>query len=502
MAQLRSHDLPRQSTLRFSPPNTAAMTGIPDLATEILDLIFSFLTSKSDILNTALVCKQFRDSAEPLFYHDYVHDGSDKEKAGSLTPFIRQIIKHPDLAARVKHVTLHSWTYGIAEDQQVISDEDLSAFVGAAREANILDPTKEVHQLITDAGITNLIDPDDVDWEDSPEPPEAHGDTISGHDDAEWIQQMQLGIEEPRIILLLAILPGIKSLSFTRLPRQGNLSWSQLRRVPHGFRNLQDIHCTAENFGYGATLSCIGHLLGAPSLKRLFISDGGRTRRDVLSQEPTPLDLTHLPIKVATFEHTTADFRVLSQFILKCTKLEYLAFTVTNPFFRVQQIDTPQLKNIIDTQSNSLKDLRLSLDLSRGELELEHTRLGSLTHFKNLVFLEAEQFLLLGRPRQVPQYKLKDILPSSLKGLSIGGADDNITPHLLELASVCSTDFASLELLCVSFASNPTRAKPNLSVPLGFEASSVKVILETNRRWPRDRHPGLEDWLSKTMPEL
>ncbi|KAF2809969.1 uncharacterized protein BDZ99DRAFT_300478 [Mytilinidion resinicola] len=480
------------------------MTGISDLATEILDLIFSFLTSKSDKLNTALVCKLFRDCAEPLFYHDYVHEGGwEKETAYSLTPFIRRIIERPDRAHFVKHVTLHKWNYdGQTRRPRAISDEDLSAFVEAARKAGILDPTKESDQLITDAGITDLIDPVDGDWEDFSEPSQAYGDTTSGHDDAEWIQQLQVGNEEPQIILLLAILPGIKSLSFTGIPRQETLSWSQLRQVAHGFRHLRNISCTADNIGYSASLSRIGHLMGAPSLQKVFLSDGGRTGRDISNQNITSVELTPLPVKVATFEHSDANFRTLSLFVSKCTGLEYLTLKVTNPFLRARQINATQLKNIINTQSDSLKGLRLCLDMSRGPLELEHTRLESLSHFKNLVFLEAEQVLLLGRFLQVPQYKLRDILPSSLKGLSIGWAEENLMPHLLELASVCDMDFGSLELLCVSFASNPTRTKPTVSLPLAFDASRVKVIVETNRRWPVDRSPDLEAWLSKKIPEL
>ncbi|KAJ4288136.1 hypothetical protein N0V90_012153 [Kalmusia sp. IMI 367209] len=79
--------------------------GLNNLSTELLTQIASYL-SQVDLLNASLVCKRLRAGTEAELFREYtaVH------KRTSFVPFLRVILKRPDLALRVRRIQLREWS--------------------------------------------------------------------------------------------------------------------------------------------------------------------------------------------------------------------------------------------------------------------------------------------------------------------------------------------------------------------------------------------------------
>src|SRR6266700_75454 len=206
------------------------MSSLHNLSADLITEILSHLWDKQDFLNVFLVCTTFHRCAEPLLYREYVNTKTCKDKI-PFKPFMRQMIKRPDLALHVKRIELRPWA--VRYQMHVhrykpppISTEDICLFLNTAQKVGIIEVTPLNNKENLDP--IPVFETEMKEWLYADEATFVNDDFDKSLSfDEKWIQALRLGIEDAQVILIFALLPGLEEIFLRGMP-PGSLPWERL----------------------------------------------------------------------------------------------------------------------------------------------------------------------------------------------------------------------------------------------------------------------------------
>jgi hypothetical protein len=260
-----------------------------DLATEILLNIASHLP-QPDLLNVTLTNRRLQQVTEPELYREY----ANRHMYGrSFKPFVLRLIERPGLAKYVRRVDLRAYKslaelnpeYGPISSRFYLEDctaEEYDKLTQAACELGVIDealpfePTSSILRTMTSWEYQVQFNEEDaLGWYDFLYDKEVSIDDVPF--DTKFCKQLRIGLDEPLVILLLALLPNLWHLDLWGAPHHPQtLPW----RVRHGFKALQHLTVAATDSEIEWPLAFLNDVLKSSSAKTLEVLRAGEGWRE------------------------------------------------------------------------------------------------------------------------------------------------------------------------------------------------------------------------------
>jgi hypothetical protein len=226
-----------------------------DLAPELLFNKAAFL-SQADLLNIAITCKHLRDVTRPELYREY----NNAHRLGrSFRPFVLRLIERPELAKHVHRVSLRAYQHVghldpckmNHEDAKLIEDKAKSVSEGeyqilasAAVRAGVIDTALPFE---AESSIVKRMNSDEYEYELDPSWGSDWYELLFEEDGSEtadsrfrdqFCKTLRMGMDEPLVVLLLALVPKLRELNLYGMPNHSMaLPW----RNNHNFKELERI---------------------------------------------------------------------------------------------------------------------------------------------------------------------------------------------------------------------------------------------------------------------
>ncbi|KAF2649628.1 hypothetical protein K491DRAFT_783188 [Lophiostoma macrostomum CBS 122681] len=193
---------------------TARLDNIPN---ELLDQIGGYLDQCS-LHSLTLVCRHTKQSAYEQLYQSYTNLSVEKP----IILFLRTIAYNPDLAAKVKSVTVRNWdAEGVAIDARGYLSEDAVLSMSPTEYNKQLQETmknlnlgpqdeKLFHHLLQLAQATRLIPTRD--WSGAFQLPQHPLLPESSNQYVQFVRSLWNNIEDAYMIFLLSLLPNLEHL--------------------------------------------------------------------------------------------------------------------------------------------------------------------------------------------------------------------------------------------------------------------------------------------------
>jgi hypothetical protein len=218
-----------------------------DLYPELLLWIASHL-QRVDLLNVSLICKHLREATQPELYRDY------STPRRRILPLVKPLIERPELRKHVPRLQLGHWTTLVCfntpywESQDYEKDIAFDMYRGP-------EPTEAEYLSLTaaarDQGVITEIHP----YEHSSyrievarqisstgfEPPEQWHTNAFDREltfselsyDRKFSQILRAGLDDPVVVLLVALLPNLKEIIPREIPSDIHIShWRTKHKFP------------------------------------------------------------------------------------------------------------------------------------------------------------------------------------------------------------------------------------------------------------------------------
>ncbi|RYN64906.1 hypothetical protein AA0119_g11472 [Alternaria tenuissima] len=274
------------------------------LSAELLLCIASSL-QQQELLDLSLTCKHLQSATEPELFREYSNVSRHRR---SFLPFLRRIIRQPDLGKHTRKLNLRPWTTlgtfwnrdfepdGIMHENRHKRQElgnirgtkltaaDYTLLVQAARDTEVIRQIppfdrSTCHPEIVDktTSVTTV-------------PPNLGGTHAF---DRTFCERLCAGSEDPLVILLIALLPNVRDIVLDGVPGDVHaLSW----QPKHGFPALRTLTACAIDGELQWPLTFFQRLLASGRLRVLQVSHAtsGRlqhTEHEPMAQELPPLAL-------------------------------------------------------------------------------------------------------------------------------------------------------------------------------------------------------------------
>jgi hypothetical protein len=227
-----------------------------ELPSELLLLIAAHLT-QVDLLNISLTRARLRHVAESELYREY---SSTHTYGKSFKAFVIRIIDRPELRRHVHRIYLK--TYEDFSSSNPGGDMISRDFKDQCTEADDMRLT----QAAIDAGVIKSVlrFEHDSSLLQTPEDQQQVGNAPY---DSKFCELLRTGVDEPLVILLLALLPNLRYLDLYGAPYFAHcLEW----RNTHGFRSLKHLKvCASDQLGW--PLGSLNHALRAGNVETLEV---------------------------------------------------------------------------------------------------------------------------------------------------------------------------------------------------------------------------------------
>jgi hypothetical protein len=276
------------------------------LSTELLLCIASFLL-QHELLNVSLTCKHLQSATEPELFREY---SNVSRRRRSFLPFLRRIIRQPDLGKHTRKLSLRPWTTLDAISHRDVKlngimreNHDERRRLGRFRCTKL---TAADYTLLVEAARDNEVIRDILPFKRSTCYPEVVNKTKSVSTvpptrggthafDRTFCERLRAGSEDSIVVLLIALLPNVRDIVLDGVPGEvPALRWQPKR----GFPALRTITACAIDGELQWPLTFFQPLLASGSLRVLKASHATVGCRQLTEREPTAqesLPLTLLP---------------------------------------------------------------------------------------------------------------------------------------------------------------------------------------------------------------
>lgn len=466
-----------QLTSRRTAASDAASpgrTGLYDLPPELLDWVVSYADAV-DLLNLSLVCKSINKLVTSRLYSEYINTNLQYRRP--LSKFLLKVAHTPDIAHHVRHVELGVWNTklvflhpGFRRDVQSLPDDVFEPLVDAAKETGLIQqdqtcaelrPIKKSNDLWCEFGPSydsdgydsdhlNELDTD-FDSDRSTPPPRPRP-----HDDVEFLRCLKRGLEDPQVILLLAKLPRLQSLSLRGPHMSQGLPWEKL--CSQSLRSLTKLKLAGNSGDSTWDIAELNTIIRLPSLRELhgYMATSDEWD-DVVSKtlqiEPGSLSLTHIYLERCALGNST-----IKRLVEGCKALEAFSYVAGGRYVGYEQFRARDVKEHLLKHKTTLK--YLALDLSHWDFPRAFKSFRSMADFTSLEKVIIDYGTLRWRPYHSfapiamiqddsddsddddgdvhaanTQPPLPDLLPPSIKDLVIFQAPPVIVENLIAFST-------------------------------------------------------------------
>jgi hypothetical protein len=432
--------------------------GISDLSTELLLHIASFL-SQVDLLNISLTDKHLRGCTEPELYREYKNTSGHGRP---FKPFLQRIIERPDLKRHVRRLELRWWTtlnnMNPARKQEYpeLTLDEYWSLVDAAISTGLIskaqrcgrtsDLIKRVQRLWEDSNWN-----DNGMWYEYVYSPVKHIDEVSF--DIKFCQHLRAGLEDPQVMLMIALLPNVREIVLLDAPYERN---NLLCNAPlHQFHALRKFTVSATYGDMEFPLSYFNDLIqSANNLETLEVYWAGDWESNweriwrfrPLSLSSQSLNLTRILLQFCAFTYSG-----IKTLLSACRTLTSFNYTAGGNEVGPDNFTCPELVELLMPHKSTLKALKVDMSTS-WNYDKNAGLLPSLTEFTQL-----ERLYVISELSVPGAFNYSDIpkpdrlcnrLPASLQVLSL--ADDetgHVLHHLHEVVTLRSEKFPRLKTI-------------------------------------------------------
>jgi hypothetical protein len=406
-----------------------------DLSAELLLHISSFLRQQ-DLLNVSLTIKHLHSVTEPELFREY---SNISPHSRSFLPFLRRIIHRPDLCRHVRKLSLRHWITlqafsikgcelysNVHNDSQKrfqfdsfsgndLTQADYLLLIQAARAAKVITEMVSYEQCSCDIMATErwkLIKSDSRGYASMRAlAPQLRRSNPSF--DRTFCQMLRAGVEDPLVVLLIALLPNVSEIFLHGVPGDINaLIW----RPQHGFSALRKVTACATNGEKQWPLGFFLPLLARGKLVTLKVSHASSwslergERREPLVAKTIPLTLQpgSLNLKRIELENCCLQTSDLRTFLTACTSVRHFLYTSGNRQVGPWSPSPARIINLLEPFRDTLEWLILDLDVHHYEDRDENQSdlIQSLAHMTALKVLVTTPEMWHGV--QVPDGSLVD----------------------------------------------------------------------------------------------
>ncbi|KAF1846507.1 uncharacterized protein K460DRAFT_417571 [Cucurbitaria berberidis CBS 394.84] len=377
-----------------------------DLSAELLLSIAADLR-QVDLLNISLTCKRLRHVTEPELYREY---NNLRPGCHPFLPFIKKIIERPELAKHVRRVDLRSWqtvdifhpVFGLTDlafekvQANALTESDYTLLAEASKAAGVItavDRYNSKSRVVEKCGLTRhkplLVDPwyihlfdDKVPFDEIPY-------------DRKYCQLLRSGIEDPLVVLLLALLPNVNEIFLRGGPRDVNmLAW----RAHHRFASLRRLIVCGQGDPLIWPVEFFSTILVTTRLESFEVQGGSSWYCNIGDPEPDGEQVMPLALQPGSLNHVRSlhmelcclNISDMQNLLLACTGLKLFYYSAGNADVALRSPSPAKMIELLQPLKDSLEVL--SLDLSplwyedyRGGGD---KRLRSLTHMTALKLLD------------------------------------------------------------------------------------------------------------------
>jgi hypothetical protein len=462
-----------------------------DLSAELLLHISSFLRQQ-DLLNVSLTIRHLHSVTEPELFREY---SNTSHHSRSFLPFLRRIIYRPDLCRHIRKLSLRHWitfqafsTKGCElysnvhnDSQQRFQFDNLSCndltqadyllLIQAARAAKVITEMVSYEQCSCNIMATER-------WKPIKTGSMGYVSTRafapqlrrSGPSyDRTFCQMLRAGVEDPLVVLLIALLPNVREIFLYGVPGDINaLVW----RPQHGFTALRRVTACATDGELQWPLAFFLPLLERGKLVNLKVSHASSwclecdERREPLVVKTLPLTLQpgSLNLKRIELENCCLQTSDLRTFLTACTSVRHFLYTSGNREVGPWSPSPGRIIKLLEPFRDTLEGLILDLNVNHyeGRDENQFDLIPSLAHMTALKVLVTTPEMW--HSVQVPDGSLVDYdtrseerrlafrVPPNVETLVFGlsEAERVISPsQLSDLITMRTLRLPSLATLCV-----------------------------------------------------
>ncbi|KNG52860.1 hypothetical protein TW65_09315 [Stemphylium lycopersici] len=422
-----------------------------------------------------LVCRRLQSFTEPALFREYTNASRCSRP---FLPFLERIILRPDLRSHTRKLHLRPWT-----TLGTIRDEDFEPIVKAHRhtrerpEPGSMRATGpnavEYLMLAQSAKAAKLIDeilPFDRHTFHVKGPDTTRSNTTHYAEygmtrafDRMFCEMLREGIEDPLVVLLIALLPNVTDIVLGGVPSNTlSLCW----QPNHGFSALRKMTACAIDGEQPWPIEFFRPLLVQSKLESLKVSHATSWSRADGERDPsgnTILSLGLLP-KTFALQHVELESCALHVLDLRalldaCCRLRSFLYTTADRGVGSSRLSPGRLAGLLEAHRNTLEYLVFDLDIhpsestSGNQLDL----IQSLSHMTALRVLvtppemwygvEAEQDAAIHHDDVSEAQCLSSRMPPNLEMLIFGLSKGERTTSLRQLSGLLRTRAAILPRL-------------------------------------------------------
>jgi hypothetical protein len=374
------------------------------------------------------------------------------QQAYSFRPFLRTILRDPQLSTYVRIGKLRVWRTA-ADVYSFLNEPD--------------PPRREDLQLFVDAGRY-----------------------VSLNSEPDWYESIIRGVEDAEVMLLVSQLPNLQELHLA-MPPSTRLRWhfvlNEAQKARNGvsamYHSLRKL-CVENGAGEGGfQVGTLAPFLALPSLRTFEAyqcQEGLWTAanfNNFAEQNQGTFGVTSINL-----EWSTLSIEAITAIITSCKALKIFKFShhwKTASRLTHDQFTTSQLIEALSIHQDTLEHLKLDLhsgwdpQLWLPLLDEERFRFGDLRQFHKLITLDAEQTALMTEnpEAQLSSGHFGEILPASLETLIIRSCSDLVYPFISELAQAYNQILPRIKTLRLT-ATKELRA--------GFAVSNPRLWTQRN----------------------
>lgn len=352
------------------------------LSAELLLCVASFL-QQQELLNVSLTCKHLQSTTEPELFREYSNVSRHRR---SFLPFLRRIIRQPNLGKQIRQLNLRSWTTidtfrnrdfeldgithinrherqefgGIRGTKLTVADYTL--LVQTARDTEVIQKIlpfdrSTCHPKIADKTKSVTTEPPDL------------GGTHAF--DRTFCERLRAGSEDPLVVLLIALLPNVREIVLDGVPGDVHaLHW----QPKHGFPVLRKLTACAIEGELHWPLTFFQPLLASGRLRFLKVSHATSgclqlTDREPMAQELPPLALLSGTLTLERIELENCCLRAsdLRSLFQGCCSLKSFLYTSRTCEVGPWSPSPAKFVELLRPHENTLHALILDLDIDRYE---------------------------------------------------------------------------------------------------------------------------------------
>ena len=344
------------------------------LSAELVLCITSFLR-QVDLLNLSLTCKRINGVTKPERFREY---RNVKIGGRSFLPFIVKVLQNPELSRYVHRVDLKEWT--TLEDFNLLgspstelSRVEYAMLTEAAKDAGVIADVLpyERKSYVVKQARTDICDDIGVmgAWYIY-----AFRRDVAFHDlsyDRKFCQMLRAGIEDPLIVLLMALLPNVHEILLHGVPGDMTvLPW----RAKHNFTALRRMTARGVNGEVTWPIAFFNSVLATSKLETFEASCASSWYRgsdeivpwkgnlSPLSLTPGSLNLKMLELRFCALK--TSDLQILLE---ACPKLKTLRYISGDQHVGSSNPSPAKVIELLQPFQSTLEELWLNLDVERYE---------------------------------------------------------------------------------------------------------------------------------------